>query len=357
MMPKQYFSQGGDAESFSRMPAVRETRSTLNPVSRAYEIEDAQDGLGALFLDYMNTKKISQLPGNRETYSQGVRNLMESVTPDTRNYLQGVNEAAMLDYLNEQQFFAEDVLPTDPAARDAAIYRGKVPYGLEDRSFLYRQGMYGIKGLAKTDSRMPEELKESFIAGKNVFENTPIHEGYHQAIPNFGESTQRAIDLYRGKLLGDQDLIDESNRFLKGKGFNIDEEKRDLGEVRIKALRGLMNIQDKFYKDLPESSKNYFREALEKRMTPTFLSSIFGGDEREFDSEGFVLSEIAALPEPDFLDMLKDVAAFQSDRGSYDYLRIDEPRTVGDGDAAVRGYRDGGGVQSLAPQARMMFRR
>ena len=145
--------------------------------------------------------------------------------------------------------------------------------------------------------------------------------------------------MYRGKLLGDQDLIDASKRYLKGDGFDIDEKSRDLGEVRIKALRGLMNIQDKFYKDLPESSKNYFREALEKRMTPTFLSSIFGGDEREFDSEGFVLSEIAALPEPDFLD------------------RIDEPRTVGEGDAAVRGYRDGGGVQSLAPQARMMFRR
>jgi hypothetical protein len=231
-----------------------------------------------------------------------------------------------------------------------------------------------MRGQARTDRRLPQELQEQFVAGNRAFTNTPIHEGYHQVTPNLDEVDQRVIDLYRGKLLGDQELVDESERYLKNVNKYDLDNKLDLGKVRARALRALMNIEDPYYADLPESSKLDFRAALEKRMKPTLLSSIFGGDEKTFDSDAYLGRELAELPEPEFLDMLKDIAAFQTDRFTSDYISIQEPRTVTQDDGTeVRGYAKGGvaslsgvardmtrgpkGLDSFAPQLRDMFRR
>lgn len=307
-------------------------------------LEDALGGLQFYFRDYYNSSG-DEIEGARGRYQQNVREMMAAAPEPVRNYIQATNEGRMLDMLNNQQFYAEDVLPSDAAAREALIYSGKVPYGYAERE---RLG-HGVLGATLDESNsnrygaenIPEEI---FFGGERVGTSTPVHEGYHLATnPRYKEEKGvRGLDYYRAKLTNDAGTANRARQFLLDE-YGLDIRKpRDLGELRMNTLRQVMSIRPDYFKNLPEEVKDRFRKALEGRMETGMISSIFGGDP-EFDTEGFTVGELGDMPEEQFIEMLRDAPAFEQD-GSYDYLRYEGPRMVPEGDSVVRGYEDGGPV-------------
>lgn len=342
------FNKGGEAvaQDYVFEPRVTDPRRPSDiPLAERQAYADLDKMAETGFRSYLGYK------ADREDYQQGLRNLIANDPMGPQ--LQARNEDAMLDYLDYMQFYAPDtadVFPSDRLAREAAIYKGKIPYGFEDDAVLY--GRRTPSGIAVTHGAHVQkgfEDPEIFLAGRrSTGPNTPYHEGYHDiSTPQYAPSYRipgeeegvRAIDYYRAIALGNEDMLTETVRNM---GFDptSPEGRR---QVRENALSMMVGIDDDTYKGFSPADRAEFVAEYESRINRSDTSGIMGNINKALEAITgpdfekpfeYMLNE---APQSEFIEFLKRAPAYRKAASMYN-----DPKPREDVKAAVRGYRDGG---------------
>ena len=344
------FNKGGEAVSqdYTFEPRVTDPRRPSEiPLAEREAYADLDKMAETGFRSYLGYK------ADREDYQQGLRNLIANDPMGPA--LQSRNEDAMLDFLDYMQFYApdtDDVFPSDRLAREAAIYKGKVPYGFEDDAVLYgRRTPKGIAVVHGAHVQKGFEEPEIFYSGRNSLSpQTTYHEGYHDiAMPQYAPSYRipgeeegvRAIDYYRAIALGNQDMLKNT---VENMGFDPTTPEGRL-RVRENALAMMVGIPDEQYENFRPEDREAFIEEYASRITEPDTSGIMGSITRALQSVTgpdvempfeYMLNE---APQSEFIEFLKRAPAYRKAASMYN-----EPKPRDDVKAAVRGYENGGPV-------------
>jgi len=276
----------------------------------------AEGGVASLARDiYMPEGAIANLMTTDDSIRSDMEALRQS-NPEAFQAMMDRNTEANIQRLNRLQFEQDEMVKGSPLPAvdrylaDRAVYSTQIPPGFEDVEYLER----GRTTAGVNISSRPTGLTERTFVTGNPADQVLLHEAAHSEIPNQGSF----------------------DAFMAG------------AEGREEAAVTGMDLYRAFKSDKPEeftSSINYLAKQGVNMFYPPDLMRL----------KDNIVKNIVFLSEKSGNPISSDkVAALESDV---------ERTVIAAGKKASRlrreavGYANGGGVQSLAPQARMMFRR
>ena len=276
----------------------------------------AEGGVASLARDiYMPEGAIANLMTTDDSIRSDMEALRES-NPEAFRAMMDRNTEANIQRLNRLQFEQDEMVEGSPLPAvdrylaEQAVYSTQIPPGFEDVEYLERgRNTAGVN----IPSRPTGLTERTFVTG-NPADQVLLHEAAHSEIPNQGsfdalmagvegreEAAVTGMDLYRAFKSDNPDEFTSSINYLAEQGVNMF------------YPPDLMRLKDNIVKNI------------------VFLSEKSGNP--------ISSDKVAALES----DVKRTVVAASK---KAERLRRES-----------LGYANGGGVQSLAPQARMMFRR
>lgn len=280
----------------------------------------SEGGVASLARDiYMPEGAISNLM----TTDDSIRSDMESLrrsNPEAFRAMMDRNTEANIQRLNRLQFEQDEMVQGSPIPNvdrylaDQAVYSTQIPPGFEDVQTLERgRGTGGVN----IPSRPTGLTERTFVTG-NPSDMVMLHEAAHAALPNEGamkallsgasgreEAAVTGLDLYRAFKSDNPEEFTSSINYLADQGVNMFYPP-DLMRLKDNIVQNIATLSDQAGAPMSAERVQQLDADVEKTV----------------------------------------IAAGRKARRLYEESR-----------PTAQGYANGGGVQSLAPQARMMFRR